>query len=197
MIHRHNHRHTPLDDAGLLGGNPRQRIAEPRLMIELNIRDHTRQRRRQYSSHRAARPIPSPQITNSHFCSAKYFNAITVTTSKNVGCSCTGNCASQSFISPTNRTISASPINCPIHLHPLPKRRQMRRRKQSHLQPRRAVNALQHRARRTLAVRSRHMDKPQSLLRIPLQLRQVSTSAPPPASSRTTGDRHKNFIASG
>ena len=42
----------------------------------------------------------------------------------------------------------------------------MRRREQTHTQARVPVNALQHRAGRSFAVRARDVDEPQSLLRI-------------------------------
>src|SRR5260370_37075405 len=61
----------------------------------------------------------------------------------------------------------------PIDLQPLAKRDQMRRRKQPDPQPRSAVNAFEHRAGRTFAIRPGNMDEAQLVLRIAGQSSQL------------------------
>ena len=165
-IRGRDHRHAGLDDAGFFRRDFCQCVAQPLLVVKRDVGDDAGEWRDDVCRIQPSAEAGFPNYQSRIFAPRKISAPCTVMTSKKVGWWSAENCWSSGWISATRRTTFIFRDQLSVDLNPLAKRNQMRRSEQTDPQAGRAVNALQHGARRTFAVRASDVNETEFLLRI-------------------------------
>lgn len=171
---RSHDRDSRLDDACLFGGNFRQCIAEPLLMVERDVGDDTGERR-----HDVRRIQPSTQAGFPNDQVAVLFGKKLKRHDRDHFKE--GRMMAGGEPVPQRLDLRDEPYdfilgNQPaVYLNALTERDQMRRSKKSHPQAGCAIDAFQHRAGRTFAIGAGDVDETESLLRIAHQCSELES----------------------